>query len=135
MEVNIRQFGAKSDGQTDIQPAWAAADAFAAANAKAVFIPSQGSGTWVLRTPMVATAAWTHGEAVNVTAGRGTTIGWFPSTLTELTTALTNNPLGGSGSFIVSDLCISGIDSQPTQAAIVSSGWLPALATGFPAPA
>ena len=61
-EVNILQFGAVADGKTDMQPAWAAADAFAAANKKAVFIPSPGTGTWLLKTPMVATAFWTRGQ-------------------------------------------------------------------------
>lgn len=125
--VNILQFGAKPDGSTDIQPAWAAADAFAAANNKAVFIPSQGSGSWVLKTPMLATAIETRGEAVNIGSGHGTVIRWIPPVVTELATALTNNP--GSGAFLVANLSIQGHDVLPTVANIVSSGWLPAIAT------
>lgn len=127
--VNILQFGAKPDGVTDMQPAWAAADAYAAANSKAVFIPSQGSGSWVLKTPMMATASETYGEAININAGFGTTINWRPTAVNELAAALTSNP-AGSGSFIVSDLVITGYDGvPPSPSAIVSSGWLPALAT------
>ncbi len=127
-EVNILQFGAKADGVTDMQPAWAAADAFAAANGKTVFIPSQGTGSWLLKTPMVATAAWTRGEAANTSAGHGTIINFRPTTVTEMATALTSNPAGG-GSFLVSDLCIYGPDGTPAIANVVSSGWLPALAS------
>jgi hypothetical protein len=125
--VNIRQFGAKSDGVTDIQPAWVAADTFAATYGKAVFIPSAGSGTWALKTPMLATAIYTHGEAADVFGGHGTTIRFEPPTITDAITALTNNPNGGY--FLVSDLVINGADTLPTAATIVSSGWLPALAS------
>ncbi len=127
-QVNILQFGAKPDGLTDMQPGWTAADSFAVANGKAVFIPSAPvSGGWVLRTPMVATAAYTHGEAVNLASGEGTVIQWRPSQPAELTTALTNNP--ANASFMTSDLAINGNDGLPAIGNIVSSGWLPALAT------
>ncbi len=126
-EVNIRQFGAKSDGVTDIQPAWVAADSFAAAYGKAVFIPSAGTGTWALKTPMVATAIYTHGEAVDVGNGHGTVIRFEPATVTDGLTALTSQPSGAT--FIVSDLVVNGPDSLPVSTAIVSSGWLPALAS------
>ena len=126
-EVNILQFGAVADGETDMQPAWAAADAFAAANKKAVFIPSPGAGTWVLKTPMVATAFLTRGEAANIGNGSGTAIHWAPVTPTELETALTSAPV--SGSFRVSDLSIVGRDVVPAIANVVTSGWLPALAS------
>jgi hypothetical protein len=126
-EVNILQFGAKPDGVTDMQPAWAAADAFAAANGKTVFVPSAPpGGSWKLITPMVTTARHLRFEApYSPGLGTGTLVHFAPAITTDLVTAIT---LTGNG-VLAENVSVSGPSAMPSLATLMTSGWVIAAAS------
>jgi hypothetical protein len=126
-EVNILQFGATADGVTDMQPAWAAADAFAAANGKGVFVPSAGSGgSWKLITPMVTTARHLRFEAAySPGTGTGTLVHFAPTVTTDLVAAIT---LTGDG-VVAENVSVAGPSVMPSLANVMSSGWVIAAAS------
>jgi hypothetical protein len=126
-EVNILQFGAQADGATDMQPAWAAADAFAAANGKTVFVPSAASGGfWKLITPMVTTARHLRFEAsYSPGTGGGTVIHFAPAVTTDLVAAIT---LTGNG-VLAENVSVVGPSVMPSLANVMTSGWVIAAAS------
>jgi hypothetical protein len=126
-EVNILQFGAKPDGVSDMQPAWAAADAYAAANGKTVFVPSAPpGGSWRLITPMVTTARHLRFEAPYAPGlGTGTLVHFAPTITTDLVTAIT---LTGNG-VLAENVSVSGPSALPSLATLMTSGWVIAAAS------
>jgi hypothetical protein len=121
-EVNILQFGARADGATDMQPGWAAADAFAAANGKTVFVPSAASGgSWKLITPMVTTARHLRFETpYHPGTGGGTLVHFAPTVTTDLVAAIT---LTGDG-VIAENVSVIGPSVMPSLANVMTSGWV-----------
>jgi hypothetical protein len=126
-EVNILQFGAKPDGVSDMQPAWAAADAYAAANGKTVFVPSAPpGGSWRLITPMVTTARHLRFEAPYAPGlGTGTLVHFAPAITTDLVTAIT---LTGNG-VLAENVSVTGPSVMPSLANLMTSGWVIAAAS------
>lgn len=126
-EVNILHFGAKPDGATDMQPAWAAADAYAAANGKAVFVPcAPPGGSWKLITPMVTTARHLRFEAAYAPGlGTGTVVHFAPTITTDLVSAIT---LTGNG-VLAENVSVSGPSAMPSLATMMTSGWVIASAS------
>jgi hypothetical protein len=126
-EVNILQFGAKPDGVSDMQPGWAAADAYAAANGKTVFLPSAPpGGSWKLITPMVTTARHLRFEApYSPGLGSGTLVHFAPTITSDLVTAIT---LTGNG-VLAENVSVSGPDAMPGLANLMTSGWVIAAAS------
>jgi hypothetical protein len=126
-EVNILQFGAKPDGVSDMQPGWAAADAYAAANGKTVFVPSAPpGGSWRLITPMVTTARHLRFEApYSPGLGTGTLVHFAPAIANDLVAAIT---LTGNG-VLAENVSVSGPSVMPSLANLMSSGWVIAAAS------
>jgi hypothetical protein len=121
-EVNILHFGARPDGATDMQPAWAAADAFAAANNKTVFVPSPPpGGSWKLITPMVTTARHLRFETpYSPGTGGGTVVRFAPTITADLVAAIT---LTGDG-VVAENVSVTGPSVMPTLANVMTSGWV-----------
>lgn len=120
-EVNILQFGAKPDGVTDMQPAWAAADAYAAANHKGVFIPAPPSGgSWKLITPMVSTARSLRFESPSYYGSGSFPVHFAPAKITDQLAALT---ITGNGTR-AENVTIAGPEGMPSLATLMTSGWI-----------
>ena len=121
-EVNILQFGAKPDGVSDMQPGWAAADAYASANGKTVFVPSAPpGGSWRLITPIVTTARHLRFEApYSPGLGTGTLVHFAPAITTDLVAAIT---LTGNG-VLAENVSVSGPVALPGLANLMTSGWV-----------
>ncbi len=126
-EVNILQFGAKPDGVSDMQPGWAAADAYAAANGKTVFVPSAPpGGSWRLITPMVTAARHLRFESPYAPGiGTGTLVHFTPTITTDLVAAIT---LTGNG-VLAENVSVIGPSAMPSLANLMTSGWVIAAAS------